>query len=196
MLAVRGRYVLPLLLVLTIGAGLAPIAPSGDSAGVARTTVHRLDHRARADFAGGVLSGAAQLLGSDAEPRLTLTADQPGAYVSPPLRLDLAATTLAAHWQRNAPGGPDVTVAVRASPDATTWTDWYELEAEGGTTDERAVTVFGSPVAVDQARYAQYRVSLSAGMWAGSHSISRSMSGWSSVWAALYWRTQRLICRS
>ena len=40
------------------------------------------------------------------------------------------------------------------------------------------------------------RVSLSAGMWAGSHSISRSMSGWSSVWAALYWRTQRLIWRS
>jgi hypothetical protein len=93
---------------------------------------------------------------------LALSDGGQNTYLSAPIDLGLAATSVAAHWvQDHAPGGR-ARLAVRTSRDGVGWDGWQELEGEGSVPAAGKLRVFGTLARADGARYAQYRLTLSA----------------------------------
>lgn len=160
------RHPLQLALSLAILAGiiaaLFPVVPVIERTSVVQTQMRRVDHQRRADFVGGQYAGESVLLGDEDSPVLTLTSTGAGTYTSPVLELGLAATSIGANWIQNRADGATISIALHTSRDGSTWTPWREIEPEGRVTTAGQTKLFSELAPAEGARYAQYRVTLSA----------------------------------
>jgi len=143
-------------------AALCPVVPVIERADVVQTQVQRVAHERRADFASGQTGGRLALVGDADSPALALTSPGEGTYTSQPVDLALAATSVAAHWTQSRAAGAAISLALRTSPDGLAWTEWREVEGEGGVAAGDGLTVFSAPAAADGARHLQYRIALAS----------------------------------
>lgn len=161
----RGHLRIGLLVGVAVGLvlGLFPLVPVVERQEIVQTEARRVDHRHLADFAAGEATGSLALLGSEGSPRLTLSGSGPGTYTSPPIPLGIPASALGAHWTQSGPSDAAVSLELRASEDGVAWDAWRTVEDEGGSAAKDRWTRFGVLLGAEDARYAQYRVSLTIG---------------------------------
>jgi hypothetical protein len=144
-----------------VGAML-PLVPVLEMVGPVRTRLARRGHSRPDDFAAGETDPNLSVGGRDGAGWLALPSGGSGTYLSSPIDLGLVASSVAAHWVQDRAAGAVASLAVRTTRDGVVWDQWRELEGEGGTAADGKLRVFGAPASADGARYAQYRLTLSA----------------------------------
>lgn len=123
------------------------------------TLAGSITHSTAEDWGPGTFDGVQASPHGDGA--LTLQAGrEAGTYTSTPLQAPLEFMAVGVNWYAQAPGGADVSLAVRTSTDGQTWTPWRAVTPDE---DMDVGPVESSDLIFGEGRFLQYRATLRTG---------------------------------